>query len=164
MCVCIFVYCALAMCVVTMLPAPPSCRAESTERGCRPAADDVVPCADTHSQHQECTPPQCVQTDCGEHEAQSSIHSTAALKIGQTASYININYFKTVDVIHHGNPTCLLIYHLVYLVFITYDDHSKLYFFFFLEYWLLSMASAACKGAEDNFTNNNCTNIYYMQS
>ena len=57
--------CFVFLCVITMLPAPPLCRAESTEPGCMPVADDVVPCADTHSQRQECIPPQCVQTNCG---------------------------------------------------------------------------------------------------
>lgn len=48
-----------------LLPAPPWCRAESTEPGCRPAAGGDAPCADTHSQRQGCTPPPCVQTGCG---------------------------------------------------------------------------------------------------
>ncbi len=48
-----------------LLPAPLWCRAGSTERGCRPAADGAALCADTHSQHQGCTLPQCVQTNCG---------------------------------------------------------------------------------------------------
>lgn len=47
-----------------LLPAPPWCRAESTEPGCRPAAGGAVPCADTHSQRRGCTPPPCVQTGC----------------------------------------------------------------------------------------------------
>lgn len=54
-----------AMCAVKMLPAPPWCRAESTEQVCRPAADDVAVGADRRSQHREYTHPQYVRTDCG---------------------------------------------------------------------------------------------------
>lgn len=65
-------------------------------------ADDDVPCADTHSQHQECTPPQCVQTDCGKHEAQSSIHSAAKSCDNQNicpqnlSPYIKMKYLVSV--------------------------------------------------------------------
>lgn len=52
-------------CVVSvrLLPALPWCTAVSTERDCRPGADGAAACADKHSRHLGCTPPQCVQTN-----------------------------------------------------------------------------------------------------
>lgn len=45
------------------LPVPLGCRAGSTGPGCRPAGGGASPSAGTRSQHQECTPPQCGQTN-----------------------------------------------------------------------------------------------------
>lgn len=53
--------CAAAAAVI---PAPPLCRAGSTGRACRPAADGAAPGAGTRSRRQGCTPPRCVRTDC----------------------------------------------------------------------------------------------------
>lgn len=72
-----------------LLPAPLWCRAGSTERGCRPAADGAALCADTHSQRQGCTLPQCVQTSCGNqniHWKQLSIQTNQAFLLSSTVT------------------------------------------------------------------------------